>query len=511
MKKLINLLNWLDYNLVKIITIGFIFIAPLYPKFPIKIVNYTYIAVRAEDFYIAFAVVIFLIQLLRKRVELNTKFLKLILIFWGAVFIAFLFGAFIQNTVIYKHLGFLHSARRVEYMIIFFLAASTVKSKKDFYVYLYTFLSVALLVCLYGIGQKYLQWPAVQTMNPEFAKGHILYLTPEARVSSTFGGHYDLAAFLVFFMPIALAYYLSKGRRLLYILFIIAVFVLVLTASRVSFVAYAVSTLAFLVFLKKPKLLLLTIVITVILSLATKTLTARFFQTIQIKQIFVNEQTGQVVVPQKISTKELPAGTFYVDIDKNNKKPKVVKQETQALLNQTLIDTINDEASKSGRILTASEASSMAATMEANLTAVNTVVSDISLATRLQVEWPRAIKAFLSNPLLGTGPSSITESTDSDFLRWIGEFGLLGTGAFLFLLYSIVLFFWKSQSSLKETEKYLYLGYIFGLGGLLINATYIDVFEASKVAYSFWLTTGFFVGYLTSYKPKKVSEKKQPA
>jgi len=42
----------------------------------------------------------------------------------------------------------------------------------------------------------------------------------------------------------------------------------------------------------------------------------------------------------------------------------------------------------------------------------------------------------------------------------------------------------------------------------MINASYIDVFEASKVAYTFWMITGIFIGLISLYKNKKAYEKK---
>ena len=53
---------------------------------------------------------------------------------------------------------------------------------------------------------------------------------------------------------------------------------------------------------------------------------------------------------------------------------------------------------------------------------------------RFNVEWPRAITAFSKNPLLGTGPGSITLATDNDYLRSLGESGLLGFITFAFIL-----------------------------------------------------------------------------
>lgn len=502
MKKLINLLRWVDNNILKLLLLGFIFAIPLYPKIPFIDLEYTYISIRIEDFYIAIFILVFIIQLLRHKVTLNKDFMWFFIAFWAAVFLSFLYNHYFQRSVPVFNIGLLHAARRVEYMIIFFITLSIVNSKKDLIFYLKAILLALLIVSFYGIGQKFFGFPAIQTMNPEFALGRILYLTPEARVSSTFAGHYDLAAYLVFLLPIIMALYLWRRKTVYFIIYLIGLFTLVLTASRISSIAYLGSIVPFLLFMRKWKILIIVLVVSIGLSLTSTNLIARFMRTVQIKQIFINTKTGQVVVPQKMTAQDLPAGSFYVKINQKNNKVPIVSTSNEALLKQTLIDGFRDNARKEGVTLTATEEASMAANISANLTPVNTVVSDISFATRLQVEWPRAFNAFLKNPLLGTGPSSITEATDNDYLRWIGEFGALGTLLFLLILFLITKKVIYAIFKLQTKDRIIYYGFLFGCLGLLLNASYIDVFEASKVAYYFWMLTGIILASLKFIKPE---------
>src|SRR3989338_5153909 len=173
MGKLLNLLRWLDNNLIKLLLFVFIFLIPLWPKFPLFDLEYTYISIRFEDFYIAFFVLIFFIQFIRKKVSIPSKFLPLFLLFWFGVFASYFYGHYVLNTVPVKNIGLLHAARRVEYMIFFFVAACAVKSLKDFLFFMKAVFIVLFIVCIYGIGQKFFGFPAVSTMNPEFALGHI--------------------------------------------------------------------------------------------------------------------------------------------------------------------------------------------------------------------------------------------------------------------------------------------------------------------------------------------------
>jgi O-antigen ligase len=127
------------------------------------------------------------------------------------------------------------------------------------------------------------------------------------------------------------------------------------------------------------------------------------------------------------------------------------------------------------------------------------VSEDRSTSIRLNVEWPRAIRAFAKNPLLGTGYSSITLATDNDYLRLLGEVGILGFSAFFLIFFRMVSLILKSfplTKNFKQGELSYLAGFVGALSGIFLNAVFIDVFEASKFAIIFWLLAGFMVGLL---------------
>ena len=64
---------------------------------------------------------------------------------------------------------------------------------------------------------------------------------------------------------------------------------------------------------------------------------------------------------------------------------------------------------------------------------------DVSYTTRLQGTWPRAYEALQRNYLLGSGYSSINIASDNNYLRILGEIGVLGFAAFglIFLFFFI--------------------------------------------------------------------------
>lgn len=490
-----KLLKFIDDNLLKFFLGVYIFLIPLWPKLPIRTINYTYIAIRLEDIYLVIMFLVFVIQLLRKKVTLNKTHLWIFIIYWIAVFASTFWGIFIGKTIVFYHLGLLHALRRVEYMIVFFIVASIIKNKKDFFLFMNFYVFSVFIVALYGLGQKYFGFPAVQTMNPEYAKGYILYLTPEARISSTFAGHYDLASYLVFSIPIVLAFYFYFKKNYFYlIVFILSVIVLIDTSSRISFGAYIVSTILFLLLARKYLFSIFVIILTVGLMFVSKDLTNRFFKTFQVKRILVNEKTGSVYINQNVTTKELPAGSFYVKL-KDQTSEATATATTETFKEQIIQQQVKEASISAGQKLSENDFNKLMSSLSANLKGVNTIVSDISFATRLQIEWPRAIEAFGKNPFLGTGPSSITEATDNDFLRWLGEIGLIGTTTFLLILFLVSRNILEKITKISKEYKILAFGFIFGLLALLINATYIDVFEASKVAYTFWLVAGIFTGY----------------
>jgi hypothetical protein len=133
---------------------------------------------------------------------------------------------------------------------------------------------------------------------------------------------------------------------------------------------------------------------------------------------------------------------------------------------------------------------------------------DRSSSIRFNVEWPRAVRAWLKNPLLGTGYSSITLATDNDYLRLLGEVGLLGLGAFGLIFGYLLVKVWRVVWSRGEVDerRAVVMGISGAMLGFLANAMFIDVFEASKVAIYFWMLVGVMVG-ASSIKSSKLEVK----
>ncbi len=204
-----------------------------------------------------------------------------------------------------------------------------------------------------------------------------------------------------------------------------------------------------------------------------------------------------------MSNLELPAGTQF--ISEGSATNVQVNEDDKTKLKDQLIKKEVEEARKGGIVLSQEDAGKLVDEKYKALqsfVARDVIAGDTSLATRTQVEWPRAVRSFLKNPLFGTGVSSITESTDGDYFRLIGEVGALGTFTFLY----IIIFFSKTVFTAAKRDGHFYIigmAYVAGILALLANAVLIDVFEASKVAFIFWTVSGIFVAaseYINNHK-----------
>ena len=110
-------------------------------------------------------------------------------------------------------------------------------------------------------------------------------------------------------------------------------------------------------------------------------------------------------------------------------------------------------------------------------------LEDRSLNIRLKASWPKALRALTKNPILGTGYSSVGLAVDNDYLRVLAETGVLG-----FVAFGLV-FIRMFKSWIPSKSPFIWAMICVTLG-LMLNAVFIDIFEASKIATIFWLLAG---------------------
>lgn len=534
MEKLRTFFTWLDDHILLLLSGFLLAFIPLFPKIPLWSPIEQYIVrVRLEDFILLLTVAIWGIQVLRKKVKWRSSMTWMIGLYALAGLLSVLSAVFITKTVPLQplHVGktLLHYFRYLEYFSFFFVMFSAVQSKKDAWKLLVVFAVTVISISIYGYGQKYHYWPVYSTMNREFSKGIRLYLTPHARVQSTFAGHYDMAAFLVLALPILLAvsYHVQQRSAKLFfkVAFWIGTWLLIVSASRTSFLAYVAGLgLTLLVLgLTRSKLRekitftlgqgFLVLFIT-LLMFATfgEDLQERLSQVIDInpqvhdtfhklngeRKKYISMLMGTynpTPPPNSISTDQAIALGVLTPTDQ---RPEPVAPADTYGLNipdKVLVATTSADGTTKFEEQERPRVFSPCALQKG-----------LSLCIRLETLWPRAIKGFMKNPVLGSGYATLNkesveqfteaESTDNNFLRTLGETGLVGFVTFYSAIGLLLVAAARAFRHKDAVKSAFAIGIFCGTIGLLINAVYIDVFAASKVALTFWGLAGLFFAYL---------------
>jgi hypothetical protein len=332
------------------------------------------------------------------------------------------------------------------------------KNKGNLEFFLKVLMISILLAFLYGFGQRHLNWPIIVTQNEEYAKGVALRYISGGHLNATFAGHYDLATFLILLLPIYLSLLLLiknlRTKAIVSAVILSGLWMLSFSGSRISAASYLIAATLSLILIKKYKAIPAMVLIGILVFGMSSNLTSRFQRLIDVgkerieevnNKIFFNSSLGEVIAAEEL-----------------------------------------DGASPRRKTTTPTP------------TPVP-VFEDRSTSIRFDVEWPRALRALSKNPLLGTGYSSITLATDNDYLRLLGEVGLLGFFAFFLIFIRIgkkIFDLLPLTNNFKGVELAFMAGFVGALPGIFINAVFIDVFEASKFAIIFWLLAGFTVALL---------------
>jgi hypothetical protein len=465
-----KLAAWFDQHFLFLLSLFLLIFIPLYPKIPLleAIPGYL-VRVRLEDILVLLTGLIWLVQLLRKKIEWRTSFHFLIITYALAGLLSLLVATNLQQTIplqlIHLSKSLLHYFRYLEYFSLFLFMHAGIKTKQHTQIALIAVVVTLNLIFIYGLGQRYLEWPAFSTMNREFSKGQALVLAPSIKLHSTFGGHYDLAAYLVIILPIITAWILRSKKRLFQVWLSLSVlgglWLLVESASKTAFIAAAISIAGVIWFsLYQHWGLIKSSLISILagLLLGGSALGGLWF--LQRPTLY------------KLAPFLRPAG-YQVPVD----------------VETVLDETWSENARKYG----------------------------LSMGIRLDTLWPNALDGFSLNTLTGKGYATLNkkgvsefteaDSTDNNFLRVLGETGLLGFVIFFGLIILMI-----RTLSLKlpkdDLNQALSVGFIAATAGLFINSFIIDVFAASKVAFTYWCLAGLT---LKSYSlvNKKIVQKKE--
>ena len=509
------------------ISLIFLALATLIPKVPLfEIIPGYIVRGRIEDVLLSVVLGVFAMLLARQKVTVKTPLTRWF-VFYAVVGVLVMLNAmFVLHTLplntphILKMV--LHFLRRLEYFSVFFLFFNAVKNRRDLRIFILVLSLIFMAVIGYGYGQKYLQWPVYSTMNREFSKGEALVLDEFARVPSTFGGHYDMAAFAMFILTILLSFIFFSRKKLtkisLITIFVSGFWLLILGSSRSSFLAYLLSASSLVVLVayyrRSIKWGISRYIVVMAFSLSVLMLfgdlSERFSQLGFVMQ-FKNKLYSVVTTGKQPTATIVPTTS---PVDKTDQRPvPVIKKSTPVpiaiVLPPDVYKNIPDKktitATEGGKIVTKVVEVGREFSM-------CSYVYGLSACIRFESLWPRAVNGFLRNPFLGSGFSTLTkakfdefseaESTDNDFLRNLGESGVLGVIGFYGPMFYFVYRTFKFISSDTSREVVaLNLGIVAGILGMFLNANYIDVFEASKVAFMFWAVLG--VGFASMEMDQK--------
>jgi len=289
------------------------------------------------------------------------------------------------------------------------------------------------------------------------------------RISSTFAGHYDLAAYLSLVLIIIGSVAIITKKHWLrissLILFLIGFHLLTLTASRVSIFSFWGAIILCFILIRK-YLWIIPVSLLVIFSIFnSKDLNQRLIATIPLLKTQIEKLKKPNIVPSLAPTPTIAAVptssviAIITPIKHTIPTPTIFRHPPVFEVTPADLDA---GVARSGEI-------------------------------RFNVEWPRAITAFKKSPLNGTGLGSITLATDNDYLRSLGESGLFGFITFIiifiYLFIKTIPLIIKRPNDLKSQLSLIFFSVMVCIW---INAVFIDIFEASKIAYTIWIIMALY-------------------
>lgn len=534
--------RWIWSNILFVFSLFLLAFIPLYPKRPVVDIQHTWVYIRLEDFVIAFVILVWIYLVFTKKITLKTPLTLPIFLFWIIGGVATLHGVLLIFPTlqdVFSNVSFLSYLRRIEYILLFFVGYCGIKDKR-FSNYIVGTLAFTLLgVIGYGFGQKFLNFPAFLTMNEEFAKGAPIQLSDLSRVPSTFGGHYDLAAYLVLIVPLLTSMIFGFKNWFMKIFLActaaLGFILLFMTVSRVSFFVLLFSMAMVLILQKKRMFIFSFLAIALILLGFFPSMLDRFGNTVSEVEVLVDAKTGEAIGP----VKEVPSTYFdnriivneFATNEQNAKLatasgilPHSLIPPTAALVTEANIPTgenlpqgtsyVNLPLSPITKKVNQyfyqksdekAENSSQIYVYYGDYILKKAKAFDLSFTTRFQGEWPKTMNAFKRNIFLGNGYGSVSLAVDNNYLRILGETGLLGFLSFFSIFLLAILYIKKALPSISSPfVKSFALGFIAGTFGLALNALLIDVFEASKIAFTYWILMGVTLGLVGLYKTREI-------
>jgi hypothetical protein len=490
--KVYNHFDWVAFGLLAIII--------LLPKMPLISINGTYVNVRIEDFLVVIIYGLWVIGWIAGRYSLPKVFnRKAVIGFLIYGFIITALGILVFQTVKSPHLGALHWIRRVEYMGMYFIVA-TVAKKENLAKYIYSILGMGVLTWIYG----FLQWQdivvAFHTLNKSGVAGTY---TEIGYVISSFGAHYDFGAFLILMMMFSVWGYYTHTKwwkRILFVLLALAFWWMSrLAYARAAYLGMFVGLVVVFAIRFSGWILL---PLYEILQTFDRYFGGRFSRykydlKFDIVPAIPTSPPEPVVLPTSTLVGDyLPVpSAVYPSLSGtpaplyNVTPPPPTPTPTPYWLTRWLdtnVNTLSEKIKGSFGML------------DINL--------DPSANVRL-IEWQDGIARVGYHFLWGGGYYTYGLGADNDYLRHMIEVGVIGLSVFLLIIWDFVRLSWRSyHQTIAPSHKYFHLAIIGFITGLLIEAIFIDIFEASKIAFLFWYLMGLVSLFSLDYEKSSAGQ-----
>lgn len=433
--------------------------------------------IRIEDFVVAAVYMLWLAGLFSGRFSLKNVLNFKIIIFYLIYGLAItILGIFVFKTVDPWHLGILHWLRRVEYLGMY-LVAATVLKRKNLKEYLYILLIVGILAWIYGV----LQWkdivPGVHTLSKS---GQVGTYRDLGYVISTFAAHYDFGAFLILMSLLSWwGYFSHQGRK--YKFFFLGLvlgfwWMALLAYARAAYMGLLVSAVFVLTAKLSPWAVL---PLAEIINTFNRYLGGKFSlysYNFQFKREVIQPTRQAFPTPDVVRPTRTPQLTLT---------PKPIDKALSPLPSPPQLT----QRAGSVRDYLDSFVNTWSNTLNKYIGKID-INLDPSANIRLK-EWPDRLAKVNYHFLWGGGYYAGGLGADNDYLRRLLEVGVIGLSVFLLILLDFIRLSWRRfRSSNNLYEKHFHLIMAAYMIGLLVEAVFIDIFAASKIAFSFWFLMG---------------------
>lgn len=405
----------------------------IFPKVSIISIGGSSAGIRFEDFLIAIVVFLLIYGLRRSSVNFNTDLLKKIeKIFFTYIIlstVSTLYGIYRGYALPITSVLFL--VRKVEYFVLIYVGFyfGNIVLEKKRQLFNFAVIFHFIFCLLQQVG-----------LVGSFNRGEILDTLTQGRVSSTFNGAYELSAFLLLLFPFYLLGFVKEKKNRLsnFIYMSLIIYCIVLSDSRSSLVIAIIIIFMILhnekvlkkIGTLKNFLIALPVSLPILLYFVPKINFSRFENLSFVKTFQIIKFTWKY----KNFEKYVRLGDWYGD----------------APIGLVQMSNLGFDGSSYQRFS----------------------------------HWMQLIDGWLKSPFIGCGISVAGNSADGNYVKILTEAGIVGIVVWLYLLYQIL-------KTLTQYKNYSWLFYSFI--SIVIGATFIDLFDSSKIMMMFWFLYGSYL------------------